>query len=190
MSEQHLHVHSAHDHELEHRAKHGDGLAQRIAIFTALLATVGAVVSFLGGHTQNEALYHKNNAVLKKAEASDQWNFYQAKSQKESLAKFAATIITDPEKQAFYRKEADRYSKEKEEIKLKAEAFEKESLTADKRSEESLHPHEKLAVSMTFLQIAIALASVTALTRKRWLLYGAAGAALVGCGLGVLAYFI
>lgn len=190
MSEHGIHVHGAHDHELEHLAQHGDNLAQRIAIFTAVLATIGAVVSFLGGHTQNEALYHKNNAVLKKAEASDQWNFYQAKSQKESLAKFAATIITDPEKQAFYRKEADRYSKEKEEIKLKAEAFEKESLTADKRSEESLHPHEKLAVSMTFLQIAIALASVTALTRKRWLLYGAAGAALVGCGLGVLAYFI
>ena len=190
MSEHEFHVHGAHDHELEHRAEHGDGLAQRIAIFTALLATVGAVVSFLGGHTQNEALYHKNNAVLKKAEASDQWNYYQAKSQKESLAKFAASIIADPEKQAFYKKEADRYSKEKEEIKVKAEAFEKESLTADKRSEEALHPHEKLAVSMTLLQIAIALASVTALTGKRWLLYGAALAALAVCGLGVVAYFV
>ena len=190
MSEDQLHVHGAHDHELEHRATHGDGLAQRIAIFTALLATIGAVVSFFGGHTQNEALYHKNNAVLKKTEASDQWNFYQAKSQKESLAKFAASIIADPEKQTFYRKEADRYAKEKEEIKIKADAFEKESLTADKRSEEALHPHEKLAVSMTLLQIAIALASVTALTGKRWLLYGAAFAALVGCALGVLAFFI
>jgi len=190
MSGQHLHVHGAHEHELEHRVQHGDGLAQRIAIFTAILATVGAVVSFLGGHTQNEALYHKNNAVLKKAEASDQWNFYQAKSQKESLAKFAGSLVTDPEKLAFYKKEAERYAKEKDEIKAKAEAFEKESLEANSRSEHALHPHEKLAVSMTFLQIAIALASVTALTNKRWLLYGAGGAALVGCALGVFAYVV
>lgn len=190
MSEHHIHVHGAHDHALEHKAQHGDELAQGIAIFTALLATIGAIVSFLGGHTQNEALYHKNNAVLKKAEASDQWNYYQAKSQKESLAKFAASIIADPEKQAFYKKEADRYAAEKEEIRQKAESFEKESLKADRRSEDALHPHEKLAVSMTFLQIAIALASVTALTGKRWLLYIAALAALFGCSLGVLAYFI
>jgi len=190
MSGQHLHVHGAHEHELEHRAQHGDGLAQRIAIFTAILATVGAVVSFLGGHTQNEALYHKNNAVLKKAEASDQWNYYQAKSQKENLARFAASLIADSERQSFYKKEAERYAKEKEEIKAKAEAFDRESLMADRRSEQALHPHEKLAVSMTFLQIAIALASVTALTKKRWLLYGAGLAALIGAGLGVLAYAI
>ena len=190
MSGHHLHVHGAHEHQLEHRAQHGNSLAQRIAIFTALLATVGAVVSFLGGHTQSEALYHKNNAVLKKAEASDQWNYYQAKSQKESLAKFAASIIADPDKQAFYRKEAERYAQEKEEIRARAEGFEKESLAADKRSEEALHPHEKLGVSMTFLQIAIALASVTALTNKRWLLYGAALSALLGCSAGVLAFVI
>ena len=190
MSQHHIHVHGAHDHALEHKAQQGDELAQRIAIFTALLATIGAVVSFLGGHTQNEALYHKNNAVLKKAEASDQWNYYQAKSQKESLAKFAASIIADSEKQAFYKKESERYATEKEEIRQKAESFEKLSLEADRRSEDALHPHEKLAVSMTFLQIAIALASVTALTGKRWLLYGAALAALVGCGLGAMAYLI
>jgi hypothetical protein len=168
----------------------GDGLAQRIAIFTAILATVGAVVSFLGGHTQNQALYHKNNAVLKKAEASDQWNFYQAKSQKESLAKFAAAIVADAEKQAFYKGEAERYAKEKEDIRLKAEAFDNESNEANHRSEEALHPHEKLAISMTFLQIAIALASVSALTNKRWLLYGAGFAALLGSGLSIFAFLI
>ena len=189
VSEDEFEIRGAHDRELEHRAEGGDSLAQRIAVFTALLATVGAVVSFLGSHTQNEALYHKNDAVLKKAEASNQWNYYQAKSQKENLAIFAASMIADPAKKAFYSNEAERYAREKEGIKEKAEAFEKESLTADKRSEDALRPHEKLAVSMTFLQIAIALASVAALTGKRWLLYGASLAALTGCGLGVFAYF-
>jgi len=187
MSRQH---HHAHKHEHEHGVQHSDGLIQPIAIFTAILATIAAVVSFLGAHTQNEALYHQNDAVLKKAEASNQWNFYQSKSQKENLAKFAGSLITDPEKLAFYKKEAERYAKEKDEIKAKAEAFDKESKEANIRSEEALHPYEKLEISMTFLEIAIALASVTALTNKRWLLYVAGGAALVGCASGVLAYFV
>jgi hypothetical protein len=173
MSEDGFHIHGAHEHELTHRASSGHSLSQRVAIFTAILAT----------------LYFKNNAVLKKAEASDQWSFYQAKSQKESLAKIAVSLTSDPNQRAFYNKEAERYAKEKEDIKVKAEALDKESLASNEESEKALHPHEKLAVSMTFLQIAIALASVTALTNKRWLLYGAALAALVGCGLGVVAYF-
>lgn len=188
MSEDGFHVHGAHDHELEHRAQHGVGLAQQIAIFTAILATLGAVISFLGGHTQNEALYFKNDAVLKKAEASDQWNYYQAKSQKEALAKFAAAIVADPANSAKYTADSERYAREKTEIKAAAEKLEQQSKAADMRSEEALRPHEKLAVSMTFLQIAIALASITALTNKRWLIYGAALSALAGCALGVMAW--
>ncbi len=41
---------------------------------------------------------------------------------------------------------------------------------------------------MTLLQIAIALASITVLTKKDWLLWGAAGSALGGVVLGVVAW--
>jgi hypothetical protein len=182
-----VHVHGAHDHAVEHAAA-GGGLAQSVAIFSALLATIGAVVSMLGGHTQNEALYFKNEAVLKKAEASNMWNYYQAKSMKENLAEFAATLSADPTKGEFYRAEARRYNAEKKEIQKKAEALDKESQASDEKSKRALHPHEKLAMSITLLQIAIALASITVLTNKKWLLYGAAAAALVGCGYGIAAY--
>ena len=63
MSDKGIHVHGPHDHAMEHAAQDG-GMGQQIAIFTAILATLGAVVSFLGGHTQNEALFFKNEAVL------------------------------------------------------------------------------------------------------------------------------
>ncbi len=43
---------------------------------------------------------------------------------------------------------------------------------------------------MTLLQIAIALASITVLTQKRWLLAGAALSAFAGAILGILAYLI
>src|SRR6187431_2970160 len=109
MSGHGIHVHGAHDHAVEHEA-HKGGLGQQVAIFSAVLATVGAVVSFLGGHTQNEALLYKNEAVLKKAEAANQWNYYQAKSQKQNLVEMAAGLTSDPSKIDFYKKEAQRYA--------------------------------------------------------------------------------
>jgi ABC-type multidrug transport system fused ATPase/permease subunit len=188
MSGHGVHVHGPHDHEVEHQAQKG-GLGQQIAIFTAILATVGAVVSFLGGHTQNEALYYKNEAVLKKTQASNQWNYYQAKSMKQNLAEFAAGLTADPAKAEKYQSEAKRYSDEKKDIQKEAEKLEKESSTFNERAEHALHPHEKLAMSMTLLQIAIALASITVLTRKTWLLWGAGVSALGGVAIGVIAWF-
>src|SRR5258706_308359 len=83
MSGSGFHVHGPHDHAVEHAAEggHGDdhgggharegvGLAQMVAMFTAVLATLGAIVSYLGGHTQNEALLLKNQAGLEKAAAA------------------------------------------------------------------------------------------------------------------------
>ncbi len=189
MSGHGVHVHAPHEHELEHQAQHGPGLAQFIAIFTAILATFGAVVGYHVATTLNEAMMLKNEAVLKKAEASDQWNYYQAKSQKGNLAQLAADV-TSGEKAARYRKEVERYNKEKAEIQGKAESLEKLSGEANNRSERLLHPLHRLEQSMALLQIAIALASITALTRKKWL-FGVAGAAAAGglvlAGLGMLA---
>ena len=188
MSGHGVHVHGPHDHAVEHAAQHGGDLGQKIAIFTAVLATVGAIVSFLGGHTQNEALLFKNEAVLKKAEASNQWNYYQAKSTKQALAEFAAGLTTDPAKADKYRASVERYEKEKAEIRKEAERLDAASTAAGEKSDHALHPHENLAISMTLLQIAIALASITVLTRKRWLMGGAALAALAGAIFGVVAW--
>ncbi len=188
MSGHGIHVHGAHDHAVEHAA-HGGGLGQQVAIFSAVLATVGAIVSFLGGHTQNEALLYKNEAVLKKTEASNMWNYYQAKSTKQNLAEFAAGIATDPAAKEKFLAAAKRYEGEKDGIKKDAEKFEAESKAASDKSEHALHPHHKLSISMTLLQIAIALASITVLTQKRWLMGAAGIAAFAGAVLGVVAWF-
>jgi hypothetical protein len=187
MSGHGIHVHGAHDHAVEHEA-HKGGLGQQVAIFSALLATVGAIVSFLGGHTQNQALLYKNDAVLERAKASDQWNYYQAKSQKQNLSELAATLATDPQKVQFYKGEVERYKKEKADIEKDARAHEAKSEEFGQKSEHALHPHHFLSVSMTLLQIAIALASITVLTQKRWLLAAAAASALGGAILGIVAW--
>src|SRR3569623_1386965 len=92
MSEHGFHVHGSHEHEVEHQAHQGGGLAQYVAIFTAILSACGAVFSYQGSATQVEAMLLKNDAVLKKAEATDQWSFYQAKSNKGHLMELAAEI--------------------------------------------------------------------------------------------------
>ena len=187
MSEHGVHVHGPHDHAVEHAA-HAPGLGQQVAIFTAVLATVGAIVSFFGGDTQNKAIIFKNDAVLERAEASDQWNFYQAKSMKQNIAEVAAAIATDPKAVEFYKAEAKRYSAEKKDIEKDARKHEAAYKSWNEKSEQALHPHHFLAISMTLLQIAIALASITVLTQKRWLLYGAGLSAFGGAVLGIIAW--
>ena len=56
MSEEQFEVRGAHEDVVEHAIEHRFPLSQTVALFSAVLATLGAVVSFLGGHTQNEAL--------------------------------------------------------------------------------------------------------------------------------------
>src|SRR5205823_8742235 len=125
------------DHEVEHQAQHGDPFAGRIAVMTAIFATIGALFGYMAGATQNDALMFKNEAAIRKTEASDQWNFYQAKSGKQNLAELGAAL-TSGEPQARYQKEVERYNKEKNEIMPEAKKFEQQSKEAEENSEASL----------------------------------------------------
>jgi hypothetical protein len=189
-------VHGPHEHAVEHASNAGDALASRIAVMTAILSTVGAIFSYQGGFTQNEALIfknesilYKNQSVLRKTEASNQWNYYQAKSSKQNLAELALALAP-PDRREFYANEVKRYNAEKEEIRAAAEKIEEEVKRFDRLSEEAnqksadaYHPHHRLALAMTLIQIAISLASITVLTRKIWLFWGAGLTAVAGCAL-------
>ena len=188
MSGHGFHVHGPHDHELEHAAQHEPaGMAGQLAVITALLATVGAIFSYMGGATQANAGLYKNNAAIKKTEASNQWNYYQAKSSKQSLAELALVLVSE-DKRPTYQKDIERYKAEKAEIKTKAEALEAEATEWDHRSEEQLHQHHRWAQATTVLQVAIATAAIALLTRRRWLEWGTVGVGAVGVLIGVAAW--
>ena len=182
-----FHVHGPHDHAVEHEAQHGDPFAGRIAVMTAIFATIGAMFGYMGGATQNDALLYKNEAAIRKTEASDQWNFYQAKSSKQNLAELGATLTTG-EQQARYQAEVARYKKEKEEIMPEAKKLEEQSKAAEVASEASMHVHHRWAQATTLIQIAIALAAITILTRNRALQYTAYGMAAAAVAVGALAF--
>ena len=188
-----FHVHGPHDHEVEHavQAAHGDHgaagcMVNQIAMFTAVIATVGAVFAYMGGATQANAGLYKNNAAIKKTEASNQWNYFQSKSTKQSLAEVSRDL-SPADRQPVYAAKIERYEKEKKEIEAEARKLEALSADWDKRSDEQMHQHHRWAQATTVLQVSIALAAIALLTRKKWLEWGMFGVAAVGVAIGALA---
>lgn len=185
--EEEYEVPSPHEHALEEEAEH-DGLAQKIALMTAILATIGAMISYQSGSAQNEAMFLKNESILTQAKASDQWALYQAKSTKGHIAEATAALATDPAVKAKFQADALKEQHDKESVKAIASKLEEESRELGERSEAKLRPHERLAAALTFIQIAVALAAITVLTRKRWLVWGSVIAAAIGIGTSVYAF--
>ena len=139
-----------------------------VALSTAILAVLAAIAGLLSGH-------HVNEAMMNQIEASDQWSYYQAKSIKAAVLDAKISLAGTPNESDASKR--DRYEKEQEEIKSEAER--KEAV-----AKSNFHKHEVFARGVTMFQIAIAIAAISALTRKPrfWivsLLFGAAGCAFL-----------
>lgn len=180
-----LHTHAPHE-EAVHVSAGKHSLNQWIAIFTALLATIGAIVSYQGNALMNEVLLQKNQAVLEKTKATDQWNYYQSISTKAHLMELAVDL-TPPAKVAPFQKKIQKYQAQKKTVQATAEHLEQLSTAANTKSWRLNRPHRDMALAMIFLQVAISLASITALTGRAWLFGMAMLSALGGIGLWVVA---
>jgi hypothetical protein len=164
MEEAEVPLESLHE-DVHHSAEHsGERWISWVALSTAVLAVLAAIAGLLSGK-------HANEAMMSQIEASDQWNFYQAKSIKASVLDAKMSLATAPDEKD--RARAERYEKEQEEIKSEAERKQADAKT-------NFHRHEVFARGVTMFQIGIAIAAISALTKKRrfWivsLLFGAAG---------------
>jgi len=181
--------HAGHGHAHDHAAPPADSFAGRIAVMTAVLATVGAIFSYQGGSTEGLALFYKNEAAIRKTEAANQWSYYQAKGEKQNLAELGAALTqADPKASAKFTADVAKYAQQKTAIRAQAESLEKAVEKADADSERQLHLHHRWAQATTLTQIAISLAAITLLTRRRWLLGAALGVAGIGALVGVAAF--
>src|SRR5437588_11033379 len=158
--------------QVHESAEHsGETWISWVALSTAILAVLAAIAGLLSGQ-------HANEAMMNQIEASDQWSYYQAKSIKASLLEAKISLAGTPNESDASKR--DRYEKEQEQIKSEAERKEA-------AAKSNFHKHEVFARGVTMFQIAIAIAAISALTKKRkfWivsLLFGA-----VGCAFLVLA---
>jgi len=141
-----------HLQEHVHRSAEHSGAAwiSWVALSTAILAVLAAIAGLLSGK-------HVNEAMMNQIEASDQWSYYQAKSIKAAVldAKIALSAMPsekDREKTAKYQEE---------ESEIKSEAEHKEAA-----AKSNFHRHEVFARGVTMFQIAIAIAAISALTKK------------------------
>ena len=157
---------------VHHSAEHSDAAwISWVALSTAILAVLAAIAGLLSGK-------HANEAMMSQIEASDRWSYYQAKSIKASVldAKMSLSPIVNTND----REKSARYEQEQSEIKSEAERKEMDA-------KQNFHRHEIFARGVTMFQIAIAIAAISALTKKRrfWfgsLLFGAAGCVFLVMG--------
>lgn len=170
---------------LHHAVEHGHGgprWTQYLSVSTAVLAVLAAVASLQSGAFSNDAILVKNDGVLQQAKASDAWSYYQAKGTRAAINAVQADAIeaTNPKVAARMRLEIDRYKGEQAEIQQQARELEKKVQEADERAEAFLQRHHQFARAVTFSQIAIALAAIAALMKKKWLWFLSLTAGAVG----------
>ena len=194
-------------HEVEHRIGHGEHEAghgtnpaqsrnRKIALLIAVLALFLALSETLGKSAQTAGLELN-------IKASDTWNFFQAKTVRQTTLRTAAEAFaielvgrSDDANKAAMSKQVEAWNatvkrydsdpKEKDgrkELKAQAEQYEHERDTAMAR----YHNYE---LGSAAYQIGIVLASAAVITGMIALAYGAAGVGVVGLiftGIGLFA---
>lgn len=174
---EHLHEHIAEAHEegrtetqseaIENKKEHA-GWLKFVAVVTAVLAVIAAIGSLRAGLLVNEALLAKNDEISLRTQATDQWNYYQSKSIKSVVYTTTAQLLPPSSPLLAKSQEAAaRYSREQEDIRVKAEALEKKAESKDEASAKDMNEHHIFAFSVSLCQIAIALSAIAALTRSR-----------------------
>ncbi len=156
-----------------------------VSLTMSILAVLVAGVTLLGHRAHTEEL-------LQQAHANDQWAFYQAKNIRRHNYKMFGDLLSlikaeDSEHlkslREEYRKEFERYDKEKEDIQGEARALEHERDVFQKRA-------DRFDAGEGFLEIALVISSLTLLSKRRifWqigILAGAAGVLVAITGFWV-----
>jgi hypothetical protein len=162
-----------------------------IAVFVVVVATFMALCNVKDGNVVQAM-------QASQAKAVDQWAFYQSKSAKEHQAGNTAELLriqlalapgARPEVKAMVEariaaqeEAAKRYEHEKAQVKAEAERAAQDY--------DAMNVHDdQFDLAEAALSVAVALAGVTALTRKRWLLGAAAVFAAIGFMYGLAGFF-
>lgn len=180
-----IEAHEIHERIEELREEHEQGgsfrgFIQMVALATGLMAVLAAVAAQQASSLSNEALLLSNQSILSQAKASDTWNEYQAEGIKRRVFETQALVTSGNSNQSQdLAGEAKREADKQPDLMKEAQALESERDRQRQESEDKNAVHETFARAVGGLQIGIALASISALTRRRALFF-------LGSGFGVL----
>jgi hypothetical protein len=173
--------------EIQHHEAEERGWLAYVSLSTAIIAIITALAGLYESQVTSATILAKNEAVLLQSKASDQWSYYQAKSVKGHIYKVNSELY--PDKAPALKEKIAKYEKDQETIKAEAQKIEKERDAKNEESEHSYHKHHILSFAITFLQISIAIASISALTRNKKFWMGSLGLGLTGFAILVFAFF-
>jgi len=147
--------------------------------YVSLLVVFFAVATGIGALRAGS---HSSRTVLRQAQASDQWAYYQAKGIKGRISELELHQATDEAKVKKLTDDVARYKAEQTEAADTAKRLEAE------RDEAARHSGP-LGNGIAALQIAIALGSICILTKKKLLFSASAALGFAGVGLVVYGLF-
>ncbi len=154
---------------VNHSAQHGgDRLTLWVALTAAFLAALAAVTNLMSGH-------HSNEAMVEQIRASDAWSHYQAKSIKATVLATKKDIF-----EAMGKKLPDESSGKLDQYHSDQEDISQQAKELEASSEHHLGRHLIFARGVTMFQVAIAIAAISALSRRRLFWYVSLGFGAVG----------
>ena len=176
-------------HEATHEASHGNRNAKLIGLLISVLALFLAVSEMLGKSAQTHAL-------ALNIEASDTWNFFQAKTIRQTMLrtnmegmKLQADVSKpEVEKQmSAWQATIDRWESEPSTNEGRKELIKKAKEIEAKRDGylEQYHAYEFASL---LIQLGIVLSSVTLLTSIMWFSAGSIGLGIAGLAVLVGSY--
>ena len=176
-------------HEATHEASHGNRSAKLIGLLISVLALFLAVSEMLGKSAQTHAL-------ALNIEASDTWNFFQAKTIRQTMlrtnmesVKLQADVSKpEIEKQmSAWQATIDRWESEPSTNEGRKELIKKAKEIEAKRDGylEQYHAYEFASL---LIQLGIVLSSVTLLTSIMWFSAGSIGLGIAGLAVLVGSY--
>ena len=152
----------------------------RVALFVAITATFMALCNVKDGNIVQAMSQAQAHSI-------DAWSYFQAKSTKQSIAENTLELLKTqnvPGNDTIikkYEEQISRYEKEKAEIKVQAEGFQKEY-------DDTNLFDDQFDMTEALLTISIAMLGITSLTQKKWLLYFSSIVSLIGIILGLTAF--
>jgi hypothetical protein len=176
--------HAEHAHHAHHAAESGDKLPSTVAMTIAVLAVIAATVGSLETLESGNAISAKNEAVLAQNKATDQWNFFQAKSIKKNM--YAIAAANGGPNAGDFAKQAKKNDDESADIQKEAKALEDDAQKSLAAADMHEGRHHLLTVAVTLLHVSIAVATISIIIGgKKWpwhasMILGAVGSLVAG----------
>ena len=183
------HEHAQHAAHAAHASHDGppNPLISQVTLTIAVLAVAAAIVASLETTEGDRTIVAKNDAVLEQNRATDQWNFFQAKSLKKNL--YALAADQGGAKSADYAKVAAKNAAEQEGIQKQARSIEAKRDAFSEKADRLETRHHWLTIASTLLHMSIAIATLSIILTRRWPWATSLVFAAGGVVLAVWAYF-